>query len=132
MYTTRRGAEITCEELEALEDAGLSEEEIARVYGITRQGLWKIRKKLGFRVRFRSDRGKSRVDAEKKRLRWNKYQRERLGRIGERRVRVRGEVVSLARHNAAMTVGRELVSGEVVRHRDGDVYNNSFDNLVVM
>lgn len=68
MYTTRRGAEITCEELEALEDAGLSEEEIARVYGITRQGLWKIRKKLGFRVRFRSDRGKSRVDAKKKDL----------------------------------------------------------------
>lgn len=47
-------------------------------------------------------------------------------------MRVRGEVVSLARHNAAMTVGRELVSGEVVRHRDGDVYNNSFDNLVVV
>jgi len=37
---------------------GLSEEEIAVTLGITRKALWKIRKKMGWPQRIRSDVGK--------------------------------------------------------------------------
>ena len=38
----------------------MSEEKIAQYLGITRKALWKIRKKMGWPQKFRSDKGKPR------------------------------------------------------------------------
>lgn len=40
--------------------------------------------------------------------------------------------VKLHRHLAAQYLGRPLLAGEVVHHRDGDCTNNSRENLVVL
>ena len=59
-YITRSGIEITEGMLRLSEKAGKSEEEIAKEYGITRMGLYKIRKKMDWPDSGRSDKGKRR------------------------------------------------------------------------
>jgi len=135
VYKMQNGTEITGKMLNHWEDMGKSEVEIGELLGITRAHLWKIRKRIGCRVRFRSDKGVLRVDPDEKRERWNAYMSEyRLRHVDKcrrARIRVGGKVVSRSRHNAAITIGRVLLPEEVVHHIDEDPMNDSYDNLMV-
>jgi len=128
------GTLLTSKMLDMWEDMGKSEEGIGKLLGITRQGLWKIRKVMECPVRFRSDRGIERKSIEEKRANWNEYMRnwrKRNSHPGHAVVRVGGKLVKRSRHNAAIVLGRVLRDVEVVHHIDGDVRNDSYDNLVV-
>lgn len=131
-YKLRSGREITVKMLHHWEDTGHSEKEIAYILGISRYMLYKIRKKMCAPVRFRSDRGKVRVDPEDRRLRWNAYMREYRKR-GRKPVNIRvgDRVIQRCRHNAAIKLGRTLFNDEVVHHIDGDLTNDDIDNLLV-
>jgi hypothetical protein len=54
-----------------------------------------------------------------------------MGIRGHAVIRVDGECVKRSRHNAVFVIGRHLLPGEVVHHVDGDVSNDSYDNLMV-
>lgn len=43
-----------------------------------------------------------------------------------------GRILSLHQHLAAQALGRPLLPGEVVHHRDGDSLNNAPGNLLVL
>ena len=133
-YTMSNGTVITGKMLEMWEDMGKSESDIGIVLGISRRGLWKIRVKMGCRTRYRSDRGVDRKSMEEKCANWNAYMRnwrKRNGRPGGAMIMVGGKCVSRSRHNASMVLCRVLGDEEVVHHKDGDIRNDSYDNLVV-
>jgi predicted transcriptional regulator len=56
----KNGKVITQVLLDMCEKRGMSEQKIAEYLGITRKALWKIRKKMGWPQRVRSDKGKPR------------------------------------------------------------------------
>jgi len=133
-YRMLNGTLLTSKMLDMWEDMGKSEDDIGRLLGITRQGLWKIRRRMGCPVRFRSDRGVERKSIDEKRANWNKYMRnwrKRNSYPGHAVIRVGGKCVKRSRHNAAIILGRVLLEGEVVHHIDGNVRNDSYDNLMV-
>ena len=134
-YITRGGIEITGKMLNHYEDMGLSEVEIGKKFNLNRLQLYRIRKKLGFPVRFRSDKGVERVDRETKRKNWNAYMRryylEHYSVARRVNIRVGDKKVSLARHNAVIVIGRQLLDVEVVDHIDGNPRNNGYENLMV-
>ena len=74
-HTTRAGVLVTGKMLEHWEDMGMSEAEIGERLGISRMGVYKIRKKLGVPVRFRSDKGRARKPEDEKREARNAYMR---------------------------------------------------------
>lgn len=61
----KNGFLITREYLDNLEAFGLSEQEIAMELGISRRGLYKIRKKMGWPQLERSDKGSKRLHNKK-------------------------------------------------------------------
>ena len=135
IYTFRNGNEISREGLDILHKSGVSEDEIAERLGISRMGLWKVRKKLGWELVGRCDRGIPRKTAEEKRVNWNKYMKQYREKNGDKfrhaNIRVDGKVVRRSRHNAAIILGRVLKDNEVVHHIDGDPMNDNYDNLMV-
>ena len=57
----RNGVDVDCALLDRLElSGGHSEVEIAGILGISRMGLWKVRRRLGCPQKVRSDKGKVR------------------------------------------------------------------------
>jgi DNA-binding NtrC family response regulator len=61
VYEIRKNGKIINQGmLDAFEDQNFSEEYIARSLGITRKALYKIRKKMGWPQKSRSDKGKPR------------------------------------------------------------------------
>jgi len=133
-YTTKSGMVITVELLAGY--GSMSEEDISQLHGISRQTLYRIRKKLNCPKENRSDKGVPRVDPVAKRRRWNEYMRKyqqvlrddgrvyrniRLGKMTRQEHRVIVEEV----------LGRPLLADEVVHHIDGDVTNNNKENLLV-
>ena len=68
-YLLKNGNAIFPGDLRRLEDEGVSEAKIAKEYGISRQHLYNIRKKLKCSVRFRSDRGVDRKSSEERQSR---------------------------------------------------------------
>lgn len=56
-YRIRGGRIVTKSEIDELERSGWSEEDIAYELGISRMSLFKIRKKMGWPQRERSDKG---------------------------------------------------------------------------
>ena len=49
-----------------------------------------------------------------------------------KRINVDGKEIRLHRIQAEKKLGRKLEPGEVVHHKDGDMYNNSLKNLEIM
>ena len=130
----KSGIEITGKMLNHWEDMGLSESDIALKLGLSRCGLYKIRKRMGCLVRFRSDRGVDRVSPEDRRIRRNEYMRKYYKDHSENRyanMRVGDKVVRRSRHNAFQVIGRVLLDDEVVHHIDGNKSNDTPDNLMV-
>lgn len=78
-YESNEGILMSYDYLNALKYDGKSEEEIAFMFGISRQMLNRIRRRMGWKVPYRSDRGKYRVDPserlERKKLYMREYQR---------------------------------------------------------
>jgi biotin operon repressor len=56
----RNGISVDEWMLDRMERDGMSEEKIAGVLGISRMGLWKVRKRLNCPQKTRSDKGKKR------------------------------------------------------------------------
>ena len=71
------------------------------------------------------------MSREKRNAYMRRYYKEHRESCGRRSIRVGKKVVSLARHNATMVIGRTLGNDEVVHHIDGDVSNDAYDNLMV-
>lgn len=127
---------MTYEYLCELERSGKSEAEIASDIGMSRYGLYKLRKRNGWsKVCGRSDKGKARVDPELSRLKRNaymrEYQRKNRQKIWRKHVRDGGRVVTRARLIVERVLGRPLRRGEVVHHIDGDQTNDVKSNLLV-
>jgi len=76
MYKLRNGKIIEIEEIRALENSGLNENGIAKVYGISRMGLFKARIKFNVPKRFRADKGTHRIPIGDQRERKNAYMRD--------------------------------------------------------
>ena len=134
-YHLKNGLIISQTELDQLEAAGLSEEEIAFKFKITRMALYKIRKKMDWPIHFRSDKGKKgvRVSLENQRLNRNEYHREyRNGRdIDYKEIHINGNRHKEHRYIAEQTIGRKLSQGLIVHHIDGNRKNNDIDNLFI-
>ena len=132
-YNMKNGFKLTRSYLDELEQQGLSELEIADRLGITRMGLFKIRRKMNWPQRMRSDKGKYRVDPEVQRERRNAYMREyaHAKNIKYKTIRVGNKVMSLHRWKAEQALGRPLKKGEVVHHIDGNRLNNENSNLLI-
>jgi len=58
-YRTKNGYEFSQKELDNMEESGFSEQDIADVLNISRRMLYKIRKKMNWPHKMRSDRGKT-------------------------------------------------------------------------
>lgn len=119
------------------ERSRLSDSRIAEFYRLSRMGFCKIRKQMGW-VREcgfdRSDKGVARKDADEKRENWNRYMRKynRENGIRHPSTRVGSKTVGTSRFVAEKQIlGRYLLEGEVVHHRDGDTENNDPINLLV-
>jgi len=133
-YKTVRGVVITEKMLRHYEDISLGETKISEKLGLSRMGLWKIRKKMGVIRRHRCDKGILRKDPEEIRLARNKYHREyrkRMGNPGHAVIRVNEKCTKRSRHNATFVIGRILMEEEVVHHIDENVRNDSYNNLMV-
>lgn len=75
----RNGKYVDCDLLDSYEDRGLSEQEIAGCLGISRMGLWKVRKRLGCFQKVRSDKGKERKSLVERVEGYRRYMREYRG-----------------------------------------------------
>ena len=82
-YTLKNGMIINKHFIRNLEHSGLSEAEIASDLGISRQWLYRIRKRLGIPDRGRSDRGVSRKSDKEKRESRNSYMRGRYKKLAK-------------------------------------------------
>jgi hypothetical protein len=76
MLRLRNGVEISQELLNAYEVRGFSESAIADELGITRMGLYKVRRKAGWPQAVRSDKGIDRKPLSEKKEGWAYYMRE--------------------------------------------------------
>jgi len=135
-YIMKNGTKVTHAMLIGWENSMMSEVEISGFLGISRSGLYSIRKNMGWDVRFRSDRGKPRVDPEDKRRRWNEYMKayrvSHYDKCAHPMMRIGKRTMSKARYNATLyVVNRSLKDSEVVHHIDGDTRNNEPGNLMV-
>jgi hypothetical protein len=131
-YTIRKSNNIVTKKyLNECESIGMSEDEIAKSLGISRVGLWKIRKKIGCMQTVRSDKGKIRVAVEEKIKRRNAYMRQYAQAHDVRYKAIRYDGKMIAEHRLVMEahLGRKLNKGEIVHHIDGNRMNNDLSNL---
>lgn len=119
-------------EIDYLEQQGKSEAEIAKEIGLSRMGLYNLRKRKSWpKKRGRSDKGRPRKSPEEKREAFNRYQREyyHAHKPGYKNVRIGNTVISEHRYVMQEFLGRELRSREVVHHINGDIMDNRLENL---
>lgn len=118
----------------------MSDRQIAERLCISPTGFSKIRKRYGW-VRIysevdRSDKGKNRIsDIDKKKSRSEYMKEYRKNRPSYKNVRVNldGKSIVTQEHRLVMMrhLGRRLERGEIIHHIDGNVRNNSIDNLQI-
>lgn len=58
-YRTKYGYEFSQKDLDKMEEQGFSEQDIAEILNISRRMLYKIRKKMNWPHKIRSDKGKT-------------------------------------------------------------------------
>lgn len=129
MMKLKNGKEVNRKLLACYEALGFKESEIAFILGITRMGLWKVRQRLNCPQLSRSDRGlyrngDSREQRRAKQREYSKrYREEHPGKASRYAIQIRRIFVE--------AVGRYPRKNEVVHHVDGNLKNNSRNNLVI-
>jgi len=138
-YKTRKGFVLSITILNTLEQAGLSESAIAAKCGLSRMGLYKIRKRMGWQQLERSDKGGLRKFEsiedrnEANRLNNSKSQRNYYAKHGQQYIQVMVKGRRTFEHRLIMEqhLWRELTPEEVVHHINHNPQDNRIGNLML-
>ena len=138
-YRIRKTGQVVTKDLlyDLGEDQKMSEAEIALLIGISRMGLYKIRKKMDWQKLNRSDKGQPRKygsvqevgDARKEQNRISQSKNYNQRENHYKTVYIDGKNVGVHRHVMEQHLDRKLFPGEVVHHIDGNRSNNNISNL---
>ena len=117
-------------------EAGFSQDEIADMLNMSRQYLHRIRKANNWQTIGRCDKGIRRKSDEEINANYNKrmttYRKAHPEKFLYKIIRVNGKCIQEHRYLMEQKIGRPLTADEEVHHIDGNIRNNSIENLQLL